>query len=166
MSVAVGFHKHDRSASDHRGQRADASAYALLEEARLRRERLRDQTPEGTECAPLKLVHRDLGTAGYLASSRISVGRRGELLAIAHKHATQPVQYTIGALVKTPLCAERALERALPDRLASECVRLAQTHLDDALDRLRRDTAAGVAPDSRRPQRFAEHHLPKQNTGR
>ena len=164
------LHKHDRSASDSRSQRADASAYALLEEARLRCERLSDQTRQDTECASLKLVHRHLGMAGYLASSRIAHDQRGELLAIAHKHARQPVQDAIRALAKTALSAERAVERALADPLASEDMQVTQTHLTHAMDLLKRHATAGPTPsgqpDPRRPQRSPNSHPPKQNTGR
>lgn len=124
----------------------DPSAYALLEEARLRCQRLRDMTPEGTECVSLKLIHRDLGIAGYLASSSLAPDRRGELLAVAHRHADQSVQNEIRVLVETALLAEQAVQRAVDDPLGSEQLHVAQTHLSHALELLEPHATAEIGP--------------------
>jgi hypothetical protein len=133
--------RHHRSASDHRGPRADAAAYVLLEEARLRCARLSDRPGEG---ATVELAHRALGMAGYLARAGISPDQRPELLAIAHKHAADPVKDEVRGLIQTALGAGRTAELTRAGPMLDEPVQVAQAHLDHALELLRRRDSAQV----------------------
>jgi hypothetical protein len=121
-----------RSPDYARGYTCDASAYALLEEARLRCEQLFARAGTESERAVLSLIHKELGMAGWLASSEIDPDRRLALLTTAHLrsrrrllHASTPAQ----ALAGTAISAEDAVAEGLADAGQSDHMHLAHVHL-------------------------------------
>jgi hypothetical protein len=102
--------------------------YALLEEARLRWEQLvcGRADPDGVSLCEL---HRELGLAGWLASSEIDPGRRLALLAGARQRSTTAIMLhpadSPHALVVVAIIADDVLTEI--DQ--SERLHLAQLHL-------------------------------------
>lgn len=73
-------------------------AYTLLETARIRCERLRPTWDEDSE---LHRVRRELGLAGYHASSEIEEETRRRCLALAHSEAVMPRSTEIRSVTQT-----------------------------------------------------------------
>ena len=164
MSIVRRLRKHRRRL-DRAEPPVAPSAYALLKEARLRCQRLRDTTRQGAECAPLKLIHRDLGIAGYLACSSLASDRPGELLAVVHRQADQSVQ-TGSASWSRPRCSPSrpSSARSTPP-LGCEHPHVAQTHLNHALELRKRHATAGIGPaeQPRPPQTTTITQAPRDN---
>lgn len=110
----------------------DETAYRLIEEARLRCLSLRDRAGEDIERLRWMSVHRELGMAGYLASTEIPSCKRRSLLAQAHEALTGAPsdageeEYTILKLITS--AAAETVEALLVPALA-EPVQLATEHL-------------------------------------
>jgi hypothetical protein len=120
----------------------DERAYALLEDARLQCEAVRERAVSDTRWHALHRVHREIGLAGLLASSRIPASTRQELLAQAHARAADGVsdrRDPLRGLVETVTAAERAVRRADVPRELSDHMLLAQSHLREARELLVRD---------------------------
>jgi hypothetical protein len=67
---------------------AEEQVYALLEEARLRCEQLKAAAHTEPDRSSLREIHRELGLAGWLASSELAVDRRLALLDSARQQST------------------------------------------------------------------------------
>jgi hypothetical protein len=116
----------------------EAEAYLLLEQARILCERLRGRSHA------LALLHRELGTAGYCASSNLATGRRQAALDLAHtrsrdglKDGDRPEE-RLSRLIHG---AREAVERALIAPGLTDHMQLAHVHVLTALEVL--PTATG-----------------------
>jgi hypothetical protein len=118
--------------ADTHDESGGASAYMLLEEARLRCERLTAQAGTEAEYASLRRIHRELGMAGWLASTGIDASRRLALLSSARRRSTQPMPYASNsthALAGTTISAEDAIGRSLTATQDSDHMHLAHLHV-------------------------------------
>jgi hypothetical protein len=116
----------------------DERAYVLLEEARLRCERLGLEARTDAERISMELIHKELGMAGWLASSEIDSGRRLELLATAHDRSTEtmlqpPKNHALAGVASS---AEDAVAEGLAGSGQSDHMHLAHLHLLRALELL------------------------------
>jgi hypothetical protein len=111
---------------------AETDAYELLEEARLRCEQL-DSGREGiAERSPLRALHREVGLAGFSASSNLGSRRRQEALARARTSAGTDqldVQDAESVLVGLIEQAREAVEQGLVAPGLSDHMRLAHVHV-------------------------------------
>lgn len=124
------------------GQREEV-AYVLLEEARLRCERLREQTSADAARRPLDILHRELGLAGFCASAHLSSQRRQHALAMARQQF-EPARATLpefGGLPRLVERAEHAIQECLIAPGLSDHMHEAHLHLIAARELLR--VAAG-----------------------
>jgi hypothetical protein len=124
----------------------EQAAYVLLEEARLRCERLRDRAESGTERRALRTLHREIGLAGFAVSANLAAGRRRESLALARQRSARvPPDESGGPRVLAYLLeqADRAVEDGLNAAAVTDHVQLAQGHLLQARDLLAALRAAG-----------------------
>jgi hypothetical protein len=114
------------------GQRAEADgrAYALLEQARLRCGQFRGVSTAPEEHRKLGRIHRELGLAGWCASSELAPARRLPLLAGAHEYAMQTTDEPgrVHALAAIMIEAEDAVTAALGDS-PSDHMHNARMHL-------------------------------------
>jgi hypothetical protein len=111
---------------------AEADAYELLEEARLRCEQLDSEGAGIGERAPLRVLHREVGLAGFLASSNIPSRRRQKALASAHISAGSDqleAQDAESALVALMERACDAVEQGLIAPGLSDHMGLAHAHV-------------------------------------
>ncbi len=110
----------------------DARAYLLVEEARLRCERLRGQADRGTGQAKLERLHRELGLAGLCASSNLPRPLRLALLGTAHERCARPAPDAtdpLEALASSIRTSERAVRRGAGAPGLSDHLHLAHVHL-------------------------------------
>jgi hypothetical protein len=131
----------------------DERAYALLEAARLQCEAVRERAASDTQWQALHRVHRQIGLAGLLASSRIPTSTRQALLAHAHAGAAgggRDWRDPLRGLVAAVTAAEEAVQRADVPRELSDHMHLAQGHLREARELLVRDVIDGdrAAPEA------------------
>lgn len=106
--------------------------YVRLEEARLRCEKLAAQTATEDECSSLRQLHRELGMAGWLASTEIDSNQRLWLLDTARRRSRLQVWDVRAshALAAAMILAEDALAHALTtENLPSDHMHLAHLHL-------------------------------------
>jgi hypothetical protein len=115
--------------------RCEKDAYILLEETRLRCERML-QTAGDQQ--PLRALHRELGLAGFLASSNLPSDKRREALARARDRVCAGAAEAgdIGALPALVDRARLALESGLIAPEFTEHVHLAHVHALRARDLL------------------------------
>ena len=107
-------------------------AYVLLEEARLRCEQLIAAARSESDRASRREMHRELGMAGWLASSEIDVDRRLALLDRAHQQSTTALTHPAHsphALAGAVISAEDALSGIEQ----TEALHLAHLHLLGAM---------------------------------
>lgn len=135
-----------RQTSD-RSDRCEEIAYVLLEEARLRCLPLlgdeRDCEPD-LDRLSLNGLYRDLGIAGYYASSHLEPPRRRQLLAEAHRRSEPRsdsfddagLDDTVRALVDVIADATRAVEHALARTGLSDHMHLSHIHVLSACEAL------------------------------
>ena len=110
----------------------DARAYVLLEEARLRCERLRAGAATAGSRKAFDCLHQELGLAGFSASSNLRAQVRHALLADAHKRCGKRVMAAVDdldALALVVVDAKRAVGRGLVTPGLSDHMQLAQVHL-------------------------------------
>jgi hypothetical protein len=126
----------------------DEAAYVLIEEARLRCARLRDRERAEGSAVALDRVHRELGLAGYFASSALPRRRRLPALdrararCVSNELSLSPAIRLLETLVSR---ARRAVESALGVPELSDHMHLAHVHILDAqklLGDVRRSAAA------------------------
>ena len=94
---------------------AETDAYELLEEARLRCEQADFEREGIVERAPLRILHREVGLAGFLASSNLPSRRRREALARARISAGSDQLEDQPRSRRSPLSSN---ERVRPSRKA------------------------------------------------
>jgi hypothetical protein len=127
-----------RGAEVHRPE--DERAYLLLEEARTRCEALRMRADTTEERRRLGSLHRELGMAGFLASSDIPPQRRCALHRLARARSAQPAFVLSGepaeALVALTLRAQAAIDRGLKVPALITHMRRARGYLGRAQERL------------------------------
>lgn len=111
---------------------AETDAYELLEEARLRCEQL-DSGREGiAERGPVHVLHREVGLAGFLASSNLGARRRQKALARARISAgtdqleDEDAESVLVVLIEQ---AREAVEQGLIAPGPSDHMRLAHAHV-------------------------------------
>lgn len=117
----------------------DEAAYTLLEEARIRCEDMQAEAEQPPEQEWLLRLHRELGTAGYLASENISCARRTALVALARTQATVPTPDARGPLAALIAVAEQAaaaVDQALIAPGLSDHALSARSHLAAAAEML------------------------------
>lgn len=109
----------------------DDEAYVLLEEARLRCLRLRDEAVAEPRLAMLAVAYREFGMAGYMASSRIPSERRLRLLAEARERCGRATgtAHPLRALMQLAASAAIAVERALVAPGITDHLQTAAEHL-------------------------------------
>ena len=130
---------HRRGGDDAVDRSHDGHTYALVEEARVRCERLAHAAGTSSERASLELVQLELGHAGFIAGSKLPADARQTLLGSAREQATQSGPRESDAthdLVATALQAEQAVERGLGNPQLSSHMHFVHTHLRRALDLL------------------------------
>jgi hypothetical protein len=115
--------------------RRDENAYVLLEHARLRCEQLRDTAELRDQSSALvaghalDAAHRELGLAGFYASSEIPADSRRAWLALAHELANRPTVDVIDALDSASNHALSAVETGLGASAGSDHLHRAHFHL-------------------------------------
>lgn len=137
---------HPPARSDGPGQTGDA--YVRLEEARLRCEHLAAQAATEHQRGSLRGIHRELGMAGWLASSGLDSDQRLWLLGTARRRSQRPVLGTtnaIHALAATTIRAEDAVARNLSTGDPSDELHLAHLHLLHAEELLHTHLLPGPA---------------------
>jgi hypothetical protein len=90
----------------------EEQVYALLEEARLRCEQLSAAAHAERDRMSLREIHRELGLAGWRASSELAVDRRLALLDSAHQQSTTAMlhpAHSPHAVATVAILAEDAL---------------------------------------------------------
>jgi len=107
-------------------QEGEEQAYTLLEEARLRCEQLTADEPE--DRVSLRKIHRELGLAGWLASSELAPDRRLALLDNAHQRSTTALLHPAQSPHALATAAITA-DDALADTEQTEHLHLAHLHL-------------------------------------
>jgi hypothetical protein len=122
-------------------------AYRLLEEARLRCLQLREEVRSEARRRLLREAYRELGLAGYLASSRIPSAPRLELLAAAHAAGAEAAGEAHGAraLLAVVASAATAVEAALVAPGVTDHVQQAAEHLARARRELTEALSASAA---------------------
>jgi hypothetical protein len=115
-------------------------AYELVEEGRLRCEQLIADAPSPPERTCLGAMHRQLGMAGWVASSHFDAVRRQTLLARARRRSLRPMPYRTAAhgLAEVVVDAEDALAEGLIGEEELEHLHAAHLHLLHAMDLLHR----------------------------
>jgi hypothetical protein len=110
----------------------------LLEEARLRCERLRADAGSDTERYSLNAIHKHLGMSGWAASSALDPPRRQALLARAQKQSGKGGTRTTAehALVEVVIDAEDVVTDGLGCAEEIDHLHLAHVHLLHAMDLL------------------------------
>jgi hypothetical protein len=118
--------------------KADERAYVLVEQARLRCERFQHGVSTDAERLVLERIHRELGMAGWLVSSRLDPVRRLSHLAAAHRHAMTPTLHTTDAhaLAAVVIEGEDAVVAALTRDPGSDHMHVAHLHLLCAMELL------------------------------
>jgi hypothetical protein len=102
----------------------------LLEEARLRCLSLRDEAGADRRAHVLAVAYRELGMAGYMASSRIPSDRRLRLLDEARERSAQSRgSHGLRALMHVAGAAATAVDRALVAPGITDHVQSAAEHL-------------------------------------
>lgn len=124
-------------------EQREEAAYVLLEEARLRCERLRETTRADAARRPLDVLHRELGLAGFCASARLDSQRRQNALQLAHRQLEQArtALPDLGRLLGLVERAEQAIQACLIAPGFSDHTHEAHIHLIAARELLR--AAAG-----------------------
>jgi hypothetical protein len=89
----------------------DASAYVLLEEAKLRCETLRGQARTHVRRQELHRLHRELGIAGLVASSNVPSHERHMLLERAHEQSARPVDQCSDPIRALVACRTTCISR-------------------------------------------------------
>jgi Tfp pilus assembly protein PilW len=117
---------------------ADGQAYALVEEARLRCEQLQAEVSRDPKRHALRAIHRQLGMAGWAASTELPPHRRQAVLRDAHHQSVRPMRHPVPehALTEVVIEAEDALAAGLGHDQQSEHLHLARAHLLHAMDLL------------------------------
>lgn len=111
---------------------AETDAYELLEEARLRCEQLDFEREGILERPPLRILHRQVGLAGFLANSNLPSRRRREALArarisvVSDQLEDQDAESALAALIER---AREAVEEGLMIPGLSDHMRLAHVHV-------------------------------------
>ena len=124
------------------GTSSEELAYMLLEEARLRCKGLLDE--EDDSCVDLDGLsltglYRDLGIAGYYASTRLEPVRRKQLLAQAHARCNRcsgSSAASVRALSDVTAAATRTVERSLTLSGLLDHMHLAHIHVVSASEAL------------------------------
>jgi hypothetical protein len=128
---------------------ADGRAYELLEECRIRCERLTDAA-DGS--VMIEAIHREIGLAGYFASDAMSPAIRGRILAIARTRAGIDLggpEHAVANLQRTVECSLNAIDMAMQLPGAGDHMHLAQMYVlsaRDALSRVRLSSCASTWP--------------------
>ena len=150
-------HKHGPPGKPSHGDRADpvrigdARAYGLLEEARLRCEKLRSEAATAAKRDALERLHRELGLAGFFASSNIPARARRGLLGQAHQRCAESVSEcsnSIDALALIMLGSAHAVEHGLLAPGLSDHMHLAHVHLLRGQELLKHHASRTVDGDS------------------
>jgi hypothetical protein len=140
--------RHGRSGAGASDQSHDGPTYALVEEARVRCQRLAEAASTSSERASLELVQLELGHAGFIVGSKLPADARQTLLGSAREQATQPGPHesdATRALVATALHAEQAVERRLADPRLPSHMHFVHAHLLRALELLEQRPAGNRA---------------------
>lgn len=113
-------------------------AYVLLEDSRLRCERLIADAHGEPDQARLRAMHRQLGAAGWVVSSEFDPARRLTLLARARRRSARPMPYSTAAhgLAEITVEAEDALAEGLTSEGEIEHLHMAHVHLLHAMELL------------------------------
>ncbi|HTW13324.1 MAG TPA: hypothetical protein VME01_11305 [Solirubrobacteraceae bacterium] len=114
---------------------AEELAYTLLEEARLRCERL---IAGDFDVNLMRRLHREVGFAGYCAGERLVAYDRRMLLELAREHAEdqREIDDELSIMVGVIAAGSHAVTRALSATANSEHVQQANVHLTAACELL------------------------------
>jgi hypothetical protein len=130
MMFAAG--NHAGAARQKSPPQAESDAYELLEEARLRCEQLDSERKAIVELASLWVLHREVGLAGFVASSNLPPRRRQRALARARISVASDqlecsdAEATLVAVIER---AREAVEQGLIAPGVSDHMHLAHVHV-------------------------------------